>query len=156
VAKFKDSAGREYDVVFHVGTLARIRENEKIDPMWIFSTNEAERAKACDPVSVAVIVWNMVKASAEKQGVNRDAFFDTIGGENLQAAIDAMIEALISFSPSPRARELMRVAWANGKTLESKGLDLAEAMMTKAGSALGESLSSATDSLALSESTPTA
>jgi hypothetical protein len=70
------------------------------------------------------ILWSVVRPDAERRQVTADEFTDALGGDVLEAAQAAMLEALADFFPSQR-RSLLRALVQRTREAEQAAGDLA-------------------------------
>lgn len=104
---FKDTAGRNWQVAINVGSIKRVRDQAEIDLTTVLDpkANLLERLSN-DPVLLVDVLWILVAPQAEKLGVSDEQFGEGLGGDALEAATTAFLEALADFFPSGRRRVL--------------------------------------------------
>lgn len=100
-AIYVDGFNREWNIALTVGVL---RELRKVD-LDITDAKAYERM-ASDVVSLADTLWILCKSDAVKRAVSEDAFYDGICGEAIESGANAIIQALINFSPLSKKRLL--------------------------------------------------
>lgn len=115
---FKDTTGREWNIVLTVGGLKRIRSVAGIDLMPLFAGGgEAEGLKALllEPLRMADVVYAAIKPDLDAAAISDEAFGERLAGETLAAAAEAFLDAcavFISATQGHAAAGFLRVATA--------------------------------------------
>lgn len=120
--QFKDTQGRDWDLVVNVGQIERVRDLVKVDLYGLFS-DEAKRLFA-DPVLLVNTLYVMCSAQADQRKMSDEDFGRAFDGDVLEAAANALLEEVLHFFPSSR-RKILRAT-------VDKSMELAEQMQTKA------------------------
>ena len=124
MAKFKDNAGREWTVAIEgVSGLERVAKQADVRLDRLFDDELAGlTALARDPIKLVSVLWVMVEEQAQKTGLTAEQFGRSLGGDSLEAATTALIEAVADFSPS-RQRKMIQA-------LTAKSNEVADAQAT--------------------------
>lgn len=102
---FKDSTGREWTIDVTVGAVKRVRELTQVDLFSIFT--QAGSAVFNDPVKLVDVLYALCRDQAEKMAVSDLQFGESLVGDSIEAAADAMVDAVVDFFPE-RRRDLHR------------------------------------------------
>jgi len=103
---FKDSKGREWTIEVNGWTLKRAREYLKWDPLQLLEGGELQDKFRSDPVMVGDLLWAFCLEQATERKLGEREFATSVGIDRLDEAIGKVLEELVSFSPSPRGREI--------------------------------------------------
>ena len=149
---FKDTEDREWNVEMHVSALNRVRKEIYINLSDVVNTDLLEQL-ANDRRFLCKVVYAMV--GPQREDVSEEQFSFAMGGDQLDAAFDALLAELVTFLPRSR-RDVLKdtIAKMNElqeltvtKTLELLNSGVLEeqvtAAMDKAGDELREKLASA-------------
>lgn len=168
MAKFTDEQGHEWHLRLNVGLIERARHSLEIDLADMSSQTFFKLAD--DPVAMVGVLWLLVESEAKERGVSPESFGEALVGDAIDAATEALLEAIGDFFPR-RKRELFHKMTEAGNASLAEADRLAEesladpetrqriarAMKADRDRALDEALSrweSATSSPGSSESTP--
>jgi hypothetical protein len=121
---FTDTQGRAWSVAITVDTIRRVRVLTGTDLMGVLGGDLIERLSG-DPVLLADVLYAVVKPEAEARGVDDVDFGRALAGDAVAAATTALLEGLVGFFPSPRAR-LLRQALAKLEDWQTAALTAAE------------------------------
>lgn len=122
---FKDNAGRTWMVSITVDAIKRVRGLLEIDLLEVIGGKLIDRLIA-DPVLLCDIVYAVCKPEADSQGVSDEDFGRAMAGDAIEHATTALLEELVSFSPSPRDRaNLKRVLETTWRVMD-RARDLVE------------------------------
>jgi len=127
MSKFKDNAGRDWDVNITVGTVKRVKADTSYDLITVIGGEVAIQRLSTDPLLLAEVLFSIIRPQAEAKGITLEQFLESLGGESIEKATDAFMEALANFSP-PQRRDLLLKAV--GKLKEAEKVILAEANKT--------------------------
>lgn len=105
---FKDTEGRDWTIAVTMGSVRRVKDLAGVNLAHITEGDTLQRL-ASDPEMLCRTIWAMVHPQAESRGVSEDAFFDSMGGDSIEAATVALLEDLPDFFPKSR-REVLRRA----------------------------------------------
>lgn len=145
---FTDTQGRAWTVTVTVDTIRRVRALAGADLMAVVGGDLLERLSG-DPVLLADLLYAVVKPEADARQVSDLDFGRALAGDAVVAATQALLEGLIDFFPSPRAR-LLRQALDKLAAWQTAALAAAEQRLA----ALAEPGTWSGDSPASSGSTP--
>jgi hypothetical protein len=104
VARFKDSKGRDWDIVLNVGLIGELKRDAAFD---LGKAAEAGERFGdflfADPSTLANVLWVLVRRQATSQGVTEEQFPYVLDGDAIDRAGDALMEAVIDFFHRRRA-----------------------------------------------------
>jgi hypothetical protein len=150
---FKDIQGRTYDAVVTMRTAIRLK-GMGIDLNHLGQDDFWEKV-AEDLEKFGQLLWMLVEKSAVAQGVDSESLIDSLDGDALYAAGQAIREAFLSFC-QPSARAALRALLDKTKEAEAIALEMVTAELNKiTPEALSASLTTVLNSPASSASTPT-
>lgn len=125
---FSDTQGRAWCVTITVDTLRRVRTLTGTDLLGVLGGDLIERL-ASDPMLLADVLYAVVKPEADARGVDDADFGRALAGDAVTAATQALLEGLVAFFPTPRAR-LLRQALAKLEAWQTAALNAAEQRLT--------------------------
>lgn len=105
--RFKDQAGRDWDVVVNVGVAKRVRDLTKVDIFNLFN-DEAGRVFS-DPCLLVDVLYVVLSEQCRKAGVSDEQFGLSLYGDVLETAATALLEEVADFFPQSR-RSIMKAA----------------------------------------------
>lgn len=114
---FKDRAGREWVVEINVGTVKRVRSLLAVNLLDAVGGQLLETL-AGDPEQLCNVIYAILKPQADAKGVTDQQFGESMAGDAIAAATDALLEELADFFPQPR-RGLLQNAIQKMKTLDA-------------------------------------
>lgn len=151
MASFKDGKGRVWTLDITVLTLRRVKSDTGVDLLEVLGPNAALLRRIYDePLLLASVLWSIARVTnrAQADEVTEDGFMEQLAGDVLDQATHALLEAIVSFFPSPKDRKnLAAVLKATDEAMdkaremaakELEGLDVA-AMAESARAAHGAS-----------------
>lgn len=102
---FKDNAARTWTVAVNVSAVKRVRGLLGIDLYKLIDDKMAGLGELlADPVSLVDVLYVLCKDEADRQGITDEQFGAAMGGDSLEAAVNAFVEELVDFFPDPRVR----------------------------------------------------
>lgn len=118
--EFTDSTGQTWSLNVTVGSVARVREQSGILLPSIMDNPPESVAKfLLDDVAVGNALWGLCSPQAVERGVTKESFLESLGGDSLGAAQEALVRATIDFFTSPERREglhkLMEMIFETGR-----------------------------------------
>jgi hypothetical protein len=149
---FKDSTGHEWRLALSIGLARQIKNELGVD----FGRIEDGRVFAelgADPYTLAQVLWLFVESQATAAGVTPETFAESLDGDALERATEAVLGAVVLFTP-PRMRGPLKDLIAATKAAQDAGAEqltrwlaveggrLADEVRTKTAAALGELLPS--------------
>ncbi|TXH55091.1 MAG: hypothetical protein E6Q97_09510 [Desulfurellales bacterium] len=114
---FKDAAGRDWQVHVTVGTIKRVRDSLQVDLGRLFDDQlKPLDALLSDPVKLVDVLYVAVKPDADRLGVTDAMFGESLIGDVLERAGEALVGAAIDFQPNAEWRKVLTstVAQARG------------------------------------------
>lgn len=115
--KFTDATGRDWPVTITVGTVRRVRQLVDVD---LLKLDEALLKRlATDPVELANVLYVICEPTCDERGISDEQFGELLGGDVIDQATEAFIEAIIDFFPRAR-RTVARQVRAKAKTHEER------------------------------------
>lgn len=123
--QFSDTTGNVWAVSVNVGTVKRVKDLLEINLLDIADGGVIDRISA-DPVLLCDILYVVCKDQADKDGITDVQFGQSMSGDVLDTALDALVGELVDFFPNPRRREILKQAWGKMRDLETKMMDKAE------------------------------
>jgi hypothetical protein len=139
---FTDNQNRKWHVTLSVATVKALRDRINLD---LLSTDETQKPAferlAGDPVLMVDALWVLVEPQAQTQGVTDVEFGSSLGGDSIEDATNAFLEALAEFFPRQR-RAVMLKALGKLRELEKASLTLTAATIdaTNVTKAMNEAL----------------
>ncbi len=96
---FKDTAGTEWNCTITVGALRRVLAETQIDLTKLFEDEKAEavRKLLASPLTIADVVFAVVRPTAEQRNITAEQFGELLAGQNMADAADSLLEALEVF-----------------------------------------------------------
>ncbi len=106
--EFRDELGRVWTIHISCSSLKRIAGHAGFD------IADVGNGKAIDLFGgntshLLDVLWPLVKADAEKRGIDQDSFGDGLRGDSVSDATAVLKEELLSFFPTARRRLLHRL-----------------------------------------------
>lgn len=115
---FKDNQGRSWTVDVSVSTVKRVKSLLDVDLLSIASGKLIDQLVA-DPILIVDVLYVVIKPEADKLGITDENFGSSMGGDCIEQATTALLEALIGFFPSAQDRaNLKRVLDAINKAMD--------------------------------------
>lgn len=161
-----DNNGQTWTLSMNVNTLRRVKalcgvnltEIVTLEPGKQPDTTLLEQL-ASDPILLVDVLYAVVKPEADAKGITDEAFGAAMVGDAIDQAVNALLDEVINFFPSPKRKVLSRLIQAGrrfakkqeealNQLLENPALDQAIEQ------ALTGSSDSVTNSAESSESTP--
>ena len=108
--EFKDMTGKSWPLQIKLSHGPALKEIGLKLPI-LASGEEFEMSvefALSDHETTAEILWVIIKAQAEKEGVTKEVFFDHLDGPTLFAAQEPLVVALAEFSQTPPTAALIR------------------------------------------------
>jgi hypothetical protein len=104
---FTDTKGREWQLSMTVGDLARVKTltNYKLfgdDQTVVDSLNTLVN----DPFTLANILYILCSEQCKERNISDEEFGCSLGGDTIQAAMEALINGVVSFFPPQKQKAL--------------------------------------------------
>ncbi len=121
---FKDCNGREWIVKATVDKIEKIRVLNGVDLADV--TAEAMRRLRVDDVLLVRVIWNLCEAEADGAGISAEQFGESLFGDAIESAFEAVKEAVSDFFPS-RKRKMWEKFVREDEAEQQKALEMAVA-----------------------------
>jgi len=108
VPTFTDMAGRDWRLVMSIADLRAVRDRLGVDLNRLDSESLLTRLYT-DPVFLCDVLYVLCAQQAEVVGVSDEEFGRALGGDALEAATGALLDALVNFFPSGKRTTLRRI-----------------------------------------------
>lgn len=161
-----DNNGQTWTLSMNVNTLRRVKslcgvnltEIVTIEPGKQPNTALLEQL-ASDPILLVDVLYAVVKPEADAKGITDEAFGAAMVGDAIEQAVNALLDEVINFFPSPKRKVLTRLIQAGRRFAKKQEEALTELLESPTldeaiESALTESSDSVTNSAESSGSTP--
>ena len=122
MAVFRDAKGRDWTVTVDTTTVKPVREALQVD--LLDTTGRTLERLADDPSLLVDVLWVLCRDEAKERGVSDVQFGQALVGDSIDAATNALMEAVTDFFPS-RKRDVLRRASAMAERVRQKGTELA-------------------------------
>ena len=122
---FTDNADRTWTIGINVDAIKRVRGLLEVDLLDAVSGGLVERLIR-DPILLCDVIYAVCKPQAEDLAVTDEDFGRAMAGDAIEQATKALLEELVSFSPSPRDRAILRRVLETTWTVMEKARDLIE------------------------------
>lgn len=158
---FKDSAGREWSISVNVAAVKRVRTLAGVDLLGLLDPSSGTAEKLSDPVTLGDVLYAAVQPQAERLGVTDEQFGESLAGDAIHDATQALIDEIVDFSPNPRGRAAMQKVRDAARVVTDRALTMIEAAVEgKTTEQLADAMcagggNSSTSVPGSSESTPT-
>jgi len=123
---FRDNEGRMWLVAVDVAAVKRARALAGFDLVGVLDRRDDIDRLARDPVMLVDVLYAVCKPEADARGVSDEAFGKAMAGDALEHAAQALIEAIVSFSPNPRVRAIHMMALEKARAAQARALDALE------------------------------
>lgn len=100
---FTDTQGRDWPIEVTVSTVKRVRTLIDVDLLEVLDGKLIDQLIS-DPVLLCDVLYAVCKPTADERGVSDEEFGRGLAGDAIEHATDALLTAIVSFSPSPRDR----------------------------------------------------
>lgn len=126
---FKDKQNRDWQVELTVGVVMRVKAHCQIDLGNVISFSGDSKTSGVlerlgdDTDLLCKTIWLICEKQATARGIDQEGFFDSLDGDSVETAADALIDEIINFSrPAQRKvlRKLRELSRDAEKSLEKK------------------------------------
>ena len=107
MATFQDAAGRVWHVRITVATVRRVQELLGLDLLQL-AGGPLIAQLATDPSALVDVLYVVCKPQADAETISGEAFADQIAGDVIDAATEALLDAMVDFLPESRRRLLSK------------------------------------------------
>ena len=105
---FKDSEGRDWIVTVTVATVKRVRQMCDVNLLELLEGQLLQRL-AADPVLLCDVLYAVCQPQASERNLTDEQFGAAMGGEVIDKACAAFLEALTDFFPNTQQRENLKL-----------------------------------------------
>jgi len=118
--KFQDLKKRDWDLTISTATIKRVRTLITVDLLeCLLDKNSLIDRMALDPVLLVDVIYCICKPAADAKDISDTEFGEAMGGDVIENATGAFLEALVDFFPGAR-KELLRRAIAIREMITKK------------------------------------
>ena len=110
MANFSDKDGRNWQVNLNVPTIKQIKQILEID-LLDEKVHEVLQQIADDVVLAVDVLYLALKEQLDTAQISDEEFGKSLGGDCLNEAVGALVQALINFYPNPQKREFLKRLW---------------------------------------------
>lgn len=122
---FTDSAGRTWILSMNVGAIRRVKAQLGIDLLTVLDHDCQLFARLGADIALAVdLVWVLIADQAEKMGVTDEQFGESLVGDAIDRAMEALVAETIAFFPQGR-RAILAKLWEKSKQATNTAVQLA-------------------------------
>jgi len=140
MSTFKDEKGVEWIVSINISTIKRVQELLGLNLLDIADGTIVNQLIS-DPILLVNCVYVICKKQADELGISDEDFGERMFGDVIAAATEAMLDALVSFTPNPQDRENLEKVLAKTQELMKVGRDqISNAIKNGALDKIGEDL----------------
>ena len=125
---FTDADGGEWSLSINTTVLKRIKSLLNIDLLDIVDGKVIDRLHT-DPILLVDVIYVAIMPEAEIRKITDSKFGESMRGDAIASATEALLEELVAFSPSPRSRKILGQIWEKQKEAESRIFDVIDAKM---------------------------
>lgn len=113
---FRDSQGRLWDLSVTVAAVRRVKALTGVDLYALLEDGFGPLADLLsDPCKLADVLYAVCRPAAEERQVTDEQFGEALAGDVLDAASEALVQAVIDFFPQPEGREHLRRVVRKGR-----------------------------------------
>jgi len=113
-------------VAVDVAAVKRARALAGFDLVGVLDRRDDIDRLARDPVMLVDVLYAVCKPEADARGVSDEAFGKAMAGDAIEHAAQALVEAVVSFSPNPRVRAMHMMALEKARAAQARALDALE------------------------------
>jgi len=125
--KFKDNEGREWSLALNGWQLKNLKERINFDARDSQSILQA----ANDPAILCDVLFVLCEDQCKAAGVSGRQFGESLGGDAIESAAEAYIQATIDFFPQ-RQRQAIQMMLAKMKETQNRAMEMAKEKLTGA------------------------
>lgn len=123
---FTDNRGRTWDVALNVTALKRVRDLCAFDLLKIVEDAGVIARLIDDPVLLVDVIYAICRPQAETRDISDEAFGESMAGDAIERATEALLEEIVGFFPEAK-RGPLRKAISTMRALEAEALRAIEA-----------------------------
>lgn len=113
---FSDTEGKEWNVHINVDTLRRVKSMLDVNLMDMLKGGLFERLSS-DVIFVCDLLYVVCKPQADQRSISSAQFGETLRGDVIEKAVDAMLEDFLNFCPNARDRKNLATALAKSRMI---------------------------------------
>lgn len=121
---FKDAAGRTWTLALSIGKARRIKDATAVD-FGAVADGRVFLELGADPFKLCAVLFLLCEAQADLQNVTPEAFAEALDGEAIDAAMEALIAAIVLFTRAPMRGAMERVI-ATTLAAQAKSMEAVE------------------------------
>ena len=121
---FRDAEGREWHLSLSIGLARRIKDEVGVD-FGQLADGKLLAELGTDPEKLCSALWLMCEKQAERQSVTPEGFAESLDGDAIDGAMEALVEAIVLFTRS-HLRNAMRTMFSKTKVAQEKTAKAAE------------------------------
>ncbi|MBR4674203.1 MAG: hypothetical protein IKP00_07045 [Victivallales bacterium] len=125
-----DTTGRTWATSINVGTIKRVKRLTGKNILDLAGGELATEVMS-DPCLLCDILYAIHQPEAEKQGISDIQFGESLAGDSIEEATDALMAELVDFFPNSQRRELLASAMKQAKEQEAKAIEKARNELAK-------------------------
>jgi hypothetical protein len=110
MANFSDINGRNWQVNLNVHTIKQIKQILNVD-LLDEKAHEVLQRIAEDVCLSVDVLYLALKEQLDTANISDEEFGKSLGGDCLNEAVGALVQALINFYPNPQKREFLKRLW---------------------------------------------
>ena len=122
---FKDSAGRDWLIVINYSAKERVQAMTGLD---LFDLSVFERI-GDDPAKLIDVLYAVCKPDADKIPITKAQFVDSLVGDVIEQAAEALTQEIIDFFPK-RRREMLNKVLATARQVQDKAMEMIDAKLS--------------------------
>ena len=103
---FKDARNRTWDMALNINAFRRVRDRLEIN---LLDGQQAIDRLLNDPAMLVDTIFVIAMPQCETAGVTDEDFGEAMGGDAIDAATVAFLEAFVNFSPPAKRRALTKL-----------------------------------------------
>lgn len=118
---FTDNTGREWAIDLTIGAAKRLKSLLNVDLLNFARFQDTIGTLTTDRDVFCSALFCLVQAQANAKQIVEDAFWDSMNGDTLDAAIEAFVQELIAFFPLVQRPALVK-AWEKINQVQAKAV----------------------------------
>lgn len=123
--EFLDSQGRAWNLAITIGSARRVKEATAVD-LGKVSDGKLFIELGLDPFKFAAVLYSLCEKQAETRNVEPEEFAESLNGDAIDSAMQALIEAIVLFCRAP-VRGAMRTVIQTAMKAQQTSMDAVEA-----------------------------
>ena len=110
--QFKDLKGHTWTILITVATFTMLKEQHNVDISQIFESENnwiSELLRQDDPTKLPLMLRDILDSQVQTAGLSDQEFFEGLCGDTLSTATDALIQAIVNFTPVHKRKPLQLI-----------------------------------------------